>query len=666
MGHLVIKSSTLERSQNVGLIATVRRKLSNGVGHPTKTKVFPIHEKYKKKEVFKPNKLYKMIVAKYGEQKAMPTRIKKKSTAIFDEKSYLESQNSQLSACMEDENEDEEKQHVPLFLVKKNSKERISFANMSLKQHPMLARMIARSSSAFAPTKRVVQPVPLEVSDTDSPLPKWIENNKHTLHEIRPWVNVSPLYNFAHPDAPFRNVWKCFLFCCLKWNLIMIPFRIAFENQDSLDLKWWIAVWNVVDHLVDVVFLVDIYLNACYFTFRKSSKIESSSKKIWKRYWKTRGKRDLLIAIPFDLLCSFPTWKLSTYRINKMMALAHMPCLISDFEKYIVQQLHTGRRLSAVRCYHMFYVVVSAAHWFACLYYFVGYTQSDGWITIPGMMDNQLALENNTTELSRRYIRSLYFAIGSLATVGYGDIGPTTTIEIIVVIFFILCSASIFTAMAATMEFRIDDMERHDAKYERTVAQFKGFAERRGITASLQERVLINIGLEWKDKKSSDDHESIADLPFKLQKQVLVFLNKPFIDNVPLLQNISTELANTLISSFDPQNFARGDLIIRQDTVGTDMYFIESGECRVFITKKDVDTNQEKEVFSTVLSKGKAFGEMGLLGNNNRRAANVQALTRCKLNLLTRHSFNKALEHFPVERVIIKQKWNELNRKGSI
>lgn len=86
--------------------------------------------------------------------------------------------------------------------------------------------------------------------------------------------------------------------------------------------------------------------------------------------------------------------------------------------------------------------------------------------------------------------------------------------------------------------------------------------------------------------------------------------------------------------------FCAGDIIIKEGTIGTKMYFIQEGIVDIVMGNGDVATS---------LSDGSYFGEICLL-TNARRVASVRAETYCNLFSLSVEHFNAVLDQYPLMR----------------
>lgn len=99
--------------------------------------------------------------------------------------------------------------------------------------------------------------------------------------------------------------------------------------------------------------------------------------------------------------------------------------------------------------------------------------------------------------------------------------------------------------------------------------------------------------------------------------------------------------------------FVPGDIIIKEGTIGTKMYFIQEGIVDIVMANGEVATS---------LSDGSYFGEICLL-TNARRVASVRAETYCNLFSLSVEHFNAVLDQYPLMRRTMESVAAERYRK---
>lgn len=105
--------------------------------------------------------------------------------------------------------------------------------------------------------------------------------------------------------------------------------------------------------------------------------------------------------------------------------------------------------------------------------------------------------------------------------------------------------------------------------------------------------------------------------------------------------------------------FRLGDIIIKEGTIGTKMYFIQEGVVDIVMANGEVRSRSLILIgfwfrlvhlqVATSLSDGSYFGEICLL-TNARRVASVRAETYCNLFSLSVDHFNCVLDQYPLMR----------------
>ena len=117
--------------------------------------------------------------------------------------------------------------------------------------------------------------------------------------------------------------------------------------------------------------------------------------------------------------------------------------------------------------------------------------------------------------------------------------------------------------------------------------------------------------------------------------------NMQNLDNIELLQDLSTEERTALAAQCVWRSFASGEQILERSSDSRDMYFVVEGS--VNIVNYGVSG---REVTYATIAAGQYFGELSAI-DGRARSANVVASSRCRLAALDPASFEALLMRHP-------------------
>lgn len=107
--------------------------------------------------------------------------------------------------------------------------------------------------------------------------------------------------------SPFKAVWDWLILLLVIYTAIFTPYSAAFLLNDSEERKrrecgYSCSPLNVVDLIVDIMFIIDILINFRTTYVNQNEEVVSDPAKIAIHYFKGWFLIDMVAAIPFDLL----------------------------------------------------------------------------------------------------------------------------------------------------------------------------------------------------------------------------------------------------------------------------------------------------------------------------------------------------------------------------
>jgi len=285
--------------------------------------------------------------------------------------------------------------------------------------------------------------------------------------------------------------------------------------------------------------------------------------------------------------------------------------------------------------------ILMAAHLIACI-----------WILVSGNPDGLSPPD--------RYVRSFYWTMTTLTTIGYGDITPQGSAQTLYVILIEMFGAAMYGLVIGNIAGLIANIDVAKSQYREKLDQINAFLKYRNIPDPLMKKINRYYSYLWDTRKGYNEIEFLHDLPAALKESVALHLNKEIIERVPLFEKADAALIRDIILQLEPVVFTPGDYIVRAEELGRDMYFISKGTVTVL--------SADEKITYASLQAGQFFGEISLL-LSMPRTATIKAAGFCDLYRLDKEHFDVVVEQYPKFkesiRVLADKRRGEILSKAS-
>lgn len=403
-----------------------------------------------------------------------------------------------------------------------------------------------------------------------------------------------------------------------SWNVIVaisavfigiyIPLNLVIELSEY-------TTFTILYSLASIVFIADVFVNIFRFNQQVRNKNPFEPKA-------THGKFlpwfavDVIAALPYMILFGggAPIQLLKLVKLIKVGRFMH---------KISQQEVRLSQNLTIL---FFFFWLVHMAHWLSC-----------GWLGLTEI--------NPEFDISTNYIRGLYWTVTTLTTVGYGDILPQTNGQMVYAMFVQLIGFAAFGYLIGNVVTLLSKRDPSTAQYLKNIENLSAALQIRDMNRDLQKRILNYYNYLRKEKVGYDESLFLDGLPTTLKTEAELELKRNFIVGIPIFKNASLEFVTRIAIKLELVIITPGEILMRQDDEGNEMYFIISGMLDVI--------RNGNPIF--LLKEGDFFGEMALVANLPRTAT-VKARSFCNLYRLDRSTFEKIISDFPEIAEQIKEK----------
>lgn len=445
--------------------------------------------------------------------------------------------------------------------------------------------------------------------------------------------------SIIHEDSMARRLWELVILGLIGISSAMIPFLVAFHGQAF-------GKEAFVLYAIDLFFFVDIWLNF-RTSFRREGVAVSDRHEMARHYLKSSFPIDLLANFPFELLLIFNSEAtlggISAIVLLRMFRLLRMARIFRVFRRWE----RTGWvNPGYLRISKFLGIMVLLMHWLACGWFLVAALEhfpENSWVVECGIQD---------AAVSSQYIRSLYWTITTMTTVGYGDITPNRDLEIVVSMVVMMIGASMYAFIIGNIASLLSHLDSGKVNHWNRMETVTEYLRSRNVPKKLVTRVREYYEYLWDRHRGLPSHALMDDVPESLRLELLHSLASDLLENVPLFKHCESELRDSLLIALKRHSYDPGSLVVNTGDVGKGLFFISQGE---------VDIVREGERID-VLQTGDYFGHMSIL-LKEKRTASVVATTYCEMFVLSEESYNQMQQNYPELRDAMKKMSSEASEK---
>uniref|UniRef100_A0A3Q1B5Q8 Cyclic nucleotide-binding domain-containing protein n=1 Tax=Amphiprion ocellaris TaxID=80972 RepID=A0A3Q1B5Q8_AMPOC len=446
--------------------------------------------------------------------------------------------------------------------------------------------------------------------------------------------------------SPFKAVWDWLILLLVIYTAIFTPYSAAFllhdiEEQKRRECGYSCSPLNVVDLIVDIMFIVDILINFRTTYVNINEEVVSHPAKIAIHYFKGWFLIDMVAAIPFDLLI-FGSGSEETTTLIGLLKTARLLRLVRVARKLDRYSEYGAAVLMLLMC-----IFALIAHWLACIWYALGNVEMRYLEHKIGWLDNlgvSIGKRYNSSDPSSgpsikdKYVTALYFTFSSLTSVGFGNVSPNTNSEKIFSICVMLIGSLMYASIFGNVSAIIQRLYSGTARYHLQMLRVKEFIRFHQIPNPLRQRLEEYFQHAWTYTNGIDMNMVLKGFPECLQADICLHLNKNLLHGCKAFRGATKGCLRALAMRFKTTHAPPGDTLVHSGDVLTALYFVSRGSIEIL---KD-------DIVVAILGKNDIFGEMiHLYTKPGKSCADVRALSYCDLHTIQREEILEVLDMYP-------------------
>lgn len=454
------------------------------------------------------------------------------------------------------------------------------------------------------------------------------------------------------PESNLIKTWKIIIGICLAYTTVFEAYSLAFINREIWD------VWTVIAVMLDIVFLID-FIRLFFTAYKKQDEsIEANIFNVWKEYATGWMLVDLFAAIPFGIIDAiegseleddveeYSFWKIGkipkVYMILRLLRLFKMikGYLSGDVSDFLTNYCKFNPPQAKLILFVA--TVTTCIHVMACIFYFSARAQ--GLSEFTWVYSYTITHKPDDT----KYLCSVYWAITTLATIGYGDITPKNDLERCICIVWMIFGVGFYSYTIGSLSSLISSIDSQQAVLNQRIYTISEFSEEAGLDSDTQTEILNAIKYNSSQSMMSlnDKMNLFNELPRNLRYEIASRMYSGAVTKLVFFKGRSKSFIVNVMPFLTPHMFVDGHKVYQVGDFADEMYFILTGRIMYVYGKKTF-------VYKSYL-KGSYFGEIEIIERIPRLD---QAVTfgRCDLLVLPKDVLIQQMENFPIEAESIKR-----------
>ncbi|KAL4512815.1 hypothetical protein ABPG72_017500 [Tetrahymena utriculariae] len=274
------------------------------------------------------------------------------------------------------------------------------------------------------------------------------------------------------------------------------------------------------------------------------------------------------------------------------------------------------------------------------------------------------------TSVFTRHVYSYYFLAVTMITVGYGDITPMYSTEIIFTILTMFMTKMTWGFSISKIGNIINNIEKKEKSYKESMQVIHTLMREEKIRSDFRDQIsnyLKYINNESNEVQKQYEKKVIEKLSNQLRFQLISEIKGQYLENIPFIKTM--ELKQKIIFLIEECLYSPGEIIFQENAIDDcALFYIVIGE--VEIIRQFNSRNREDSVIQ-VLQKSSYFGEIsfitGQIRNLTAKAADfcrIYKINRDKFLTLIRESSRDYEEYVMIrDNIIFKNNYSVISKK---
>ena len=463
------------------------------------------------------------------------------------------------------------------------------------------------------------------------------------------WEQYAGTAGIVFPKQQWKLVWDFVLLAAIVYSCITVPFRLGMSEPATGE--WWLF-----ELCITFFFISDLCI-----TFNVAAadgdELILDKKRIRDDYLKFWFWIDASSSFPVEIVELAAKWhggsekdaaRLGFLKMLRGLRLLRLLRLLKVFKLKMYMQIVEERlrfNMQYLQLVKMVAGILYLMHLFGCGWFYLHLVEYESarrnghephsWLT---EYDDGAAVD---ADVWVQYLDSIYWALMTLTTVGYGDIIPVNDRERMYTLLCLLVGAIVFGFLLSTLGSLLSNVDPTAVLIEEKLREVKEYLRWHGVPLELSLSVNRYFEYYYKRRTTADEEALLSALTPSLQREVITHLLGKTVSRIPLFSSpkhsyVTLDFQLKVHPMLRPLVREAKEVIIPKGHRDGSLYFLTRG---VVVASGDLKMN-----FFSLEALGACFGEQSMM--NESSSFNYTSKIRSELFTISSKELSSLASNF--------------------
>ena len=500
-----------------------------------------------------------------------------------------------------------------------------------------------------------------------------------------------------HPMSNVHAIWDVLVSLLILLTVITMPLSIGWDDLND--------AFFAMNLTVDFIFLLDVCKNFCTGFIDENDAVIMDAKVVRRNYLMGFFITDLCSSLPLDLILRAAgasdaggavTGTKQSLKMLKLLRMAKLFRLlrisrlfkhIKELLLYLEERLNFRISDGFTKLLRLGIGAIVLGHWIGCFNFMLVRLHNfpeDSWVVYAGLDDK---------DAYTQWSWSFFKALAQMIMIGF-ETPPFTNascdtashwcgIEHWITLMCLYIGAVFYSLLISSISAVLQTASLASRQFEEKLTVIDDYMRSKKLPAAMREKVKDYFHLQHANGKLYNETEILDMVTPILRREIKQFNGRDITNKVPIFKSVANkDFAEEMTNAIEPTIAFNNEVIMRENTTGDEMYFINSGVVEIFVAGAknsayvaigdgcvsgaegsigELPIYSRKfcppSLFSIILlatrpqhihttHKTQYFGEVSLL-LGVRRTASARTKTQCMLYKISRARLLDVLQDFP-------------------